>query len=61
MEETIKLELTKEEAAQVQQVIGECLRRIDSIREEMARDQVEIEQYGAATQAVIDRIQGKAA
>ena len=61
MEESIKLELTKEEAAQVQQVIGECLRRIDSIQNEMARDQVEIERYGAATQAIIDRMQQRAA
>ena len=61
MEETVKLELTKEEAAQVQQVVGECLRQIDSIRMEMAQDQVEIEKYGAATQAIIDRMQRKAA
>ena len=61
MEETIKLELTKEEAAQVQQVVGECLRQIDSIRVEMAQDQIEIEKYGAATQAIIDRMQRKAA
>ncbi len=61
MEETIKLEMTKEEAAQFQQVLDECLSKIEKIREQMAQDQVEIEQYGSQTQAIIDRMQRKAA
>lgn len=61
MQETIKLEITQEEAAQFRQVLDECLNKIEKIREQMAQDQVEIEQYGAATQAIIDRMQRKAA
>lgn len=61
MQETIKLEITQEEAAQFRQVLDECLNKIEKMREQMAQDQVEIEQYGAATQAIIDRMQRKAA
>lgn len=61
MNETIKLEMTQEEAAQFRQVLDEYLSRIEKIREQMAQDQVEIEQYGSATQAIIDRMNRKAA
>ncbi len=61
MEETIKLEMTKEEAAQFQQLLNEGLSKFDKIREQMARDQDEIERYGAQTQAIIDRMKQKAA
>ena len=61
MAETIKLEMTEEEAAQFRQVMDEYLDKIKKIREEMSKDQIEIDQYAAQTQAIIDRMKGKAA
>jgi len=58
MAETIKFEMTEEEAVQL---MDEYLNKIKKIREEMAEDQIEIEQYAAQTQAIIDRMKGKAA
>lgn len=61
MENTIKLEMTPEEAAQLQNFLAEFLEKIKELREQIARDHLEIERYGAATQAIIDRLQEKAA
>ncbi len=58
MAETIKLEMTEEEAIQL---MDEYLDKIKNIREEMAKDQIEIEQYRAETRAIIDRLNRKAA
>lgn len=58
MAETINLEMTEEEAIQL---MDEYLDKIKKIREEMARDQIEIEQYRAETRAIIDRLNRKAA
>ncbi len=60
-EEMIKLKMTEEEAAQLQKLLDEYLERIKELREQMAKDQIEIEHYGAQTQAIIDRLNRKAA
>jgi hypothetical protein len=61
MEETIKLEMTAEEADQFRKLLAEFLKRIKELREQMAKDHLEIARYGAETQAIIDRLEGKAA
>jgi len=60
-EEVIKLKMTEEESVQFQKLLNEYLERIKELREQIAKDQVEIEQYGAQTQAIIDRMNRKAA
>ncbi len=60
MEETIKLETTQNETQQLQQQWNEIMTKLDKIHEEMAKDQLLIEQYGAQTQAIIDRMGNRA-
>lgn len=55
MSQTVDAELTQEEAAHLIELIQECLERIQRVREEMALDQVEIEQLQAETRASIGR------
>lgn len=61
MAETIKLEMTQEEATQLKDVLDEFLRKTDVIFEQMNKDQSEIEQYRTETRAIIDRLERKAA
>jgi hypothetical protein len=61
MAETIKLEMTEAEAAQLRELLAECIEKIKQAREQMAKDQAEIEQYRAETRAVIERLRRKAA
>ena len=56
MEETIKLETTKNETKHWQQQWDEILAKLDKIHEQMAEDNLLIEQYGAQTQAIIERM-----
>lgn len=58
MEETIKLEMTKEEAVEL---MDSYLEKLKQIQERMAQRQVVIEQYRAETRAVIERLNRKAA
>ena len=60
MEETVKLEMTKAEAEQLSELITECVEKIKRAREQMARDQVEIEQLRSETRAVIARLRSAA-
>lgn len=53
MNEVIKLELTSEEAAELEQMLA-ALRKAN---EQIARDQVEIEALQAETRAIIKRMQ----
>ena len=61
MEETIKIEMTKEEATALRELVNGSLEKIKQIRERMAQRQVRIEQYRAETRAVIERLNRKAA
>jgi len=61
MEEIVKVEMTKAEAEQLSELITECVEKIKQAREQMTRDQVEIEQLRAETRAVIARLGRKAA
>ena len=61
MAETIKLEMTQEEAAQLKDVLDEYLRKTDVIFEQMSKDQSEIERYRTETRAIIDRLEKRAA
>ncbi|MBA3321384.1 MAG: hypothetical protein H0T45_08030 [Pyrinomonadaceae bacterium] len=56
MEETIKLELTKAEAEQLSALIEEMIAAMRQANEEMARDQVEIEQLKARTAARLEEL-----
>jgi hypothetical protein len=58
MEETIKFEMTKEEAMEL---MDSYLEKLKQIQERMAQRQVVIEQYRAETRAVIERLNRKAA
>lgn len=60
-EALISLKMTEEEAVQYQKLLNEYLERIKELREQMAKDRAEIEHYGAQTQAIIDRMNRKAA
>ncbi|MDX2042158.1 MAG: hypothetical protein SF097_12970 [Acidobacteriota bacterium] len=61
MPETINLEMTEEEAVQLKDLMSDYLDKIKTIRSEMEKDQLEIDRYAAATQAIIDRMKQKAA
>lgn len=61
MEETIKFEMTKEESIQLKQLLDEVTHRLDQAHEEMVQSQVKIEEYGAQTQAIIDRMRQRTA
>lgn len=56
MEETVKFEMTKEEAAEFQVSLAEFLAKSKQILDTMDANQREIEQYRADTRAVIDRL-----
>ena len=61
MQETIKLEMTEKEAVEMTELMDVYLDKIKNIREEMAKDQIEIDRYAAATQTIINRMKQKAA
>jgi len=61
MPETIKLEMTEKEAIEFTELMDVYLDKIKTIREEMAKDQNEIDRYAEATQSIIDRMKRKAA
>jgi len=61
MPETIKLEMTEKEAVELTELMDVYLDKIKNIREEMAKDQIEIDRYAAATEAIIDRMKQRAA
>lgn len=56
MSRTMNVELTQEEAAHLTELIEECLAKIQQVHEEMALDQVEIEQLQAETRASLNRL-----
>ncbi len=61
MPETIKLEMTEKEAVELTELMDVYLDKIKNIREEMAKDQIEIDRYAAATEAILDRMKQRAA
>jgi hypothetical protein len=61
MEKTVETEMTKEEAAQLRELFADCVEKIKRIRERMAMDQTEIDEYRAETRTIIDRLKRKAA
>ena len=56
MEKTIELETSQNETQQLQQQWNEIMAKLDKIHEEVAADSLLIEQYGAQTQAIIERM-----
>jgi hypothetical protein len=61
MEQTINTELTQEEASNLSKLLEECLVKMRQANEQMAQDQIEIEQMQNETRAVIMRLGQKAA
>jgi hypothetical protein len=61
MNETIKLEMTEDEAAQLRELLEMFVKKIKQIFEQMEKDQAEIEQYRAETRAITERLKRKAA
>ena len=55
MEETIKLELTKSEAQQLNEMLEEVLDALQKAIERMAKEQEEIDQLRSETREVIQR------
>jgi hypothetical protein len=56
MEETVKLEMTKEESQQFQALIEECLTQMRQSIERIDRDQEEIDQLRIETRIILDQI-----
>lgn len=56
MEETIKLEMTKSEAEQVQAMIADCLEKMRQSNERMDREEEEIARLKAETRIMLDQI-----
>lgn len=46
-----------EESDDLRAAVGECLQRIDLNREQITRDQTEIEQLQSETRAILERLQ----
>lgn len=61
MAETSNLIITEEDAAQLQKLLADFLKKIKELRQQMEDDHLEISRYGAETQAIIDRLERKAA
>jgi peptidoglycan hydrolase CwlO-like protein len=57
MEETVKLEMTKEESQQFQALIEECLAQMRQSIERIDRDQDEIERLKAETREMLNQIE----
>ena len=57
MDNILKAEPTSEEAVQIQQTIQQQLLEIEQLREQMQRDQAQIEASGARTDAMLTQIQ----
>ncbi len=60
MDETINLELTSEQAAQLSELIEEHLKEMRATNEVMALRQVELEALRAETKAIIAQLQERA-
>jgi hypothetical protein len=57
MAETVTMELTASEAAELRSEIDQMLAEIDQLRDKMRRDDVEIELSRARTQAILADLQ----
>jgi hypothetical protein len=57
METTANFELTNEQAAQLSELIEECLEEIRETNEVMLRREAEIDELQAETRAIIARMQ----
>ncbi len=55
MPETIKLELTETEAESLRELIAECVNKMKQAHEQMARDQIEIDQLGLEIREILSR------
>jgi hypothetical protein len=55
MPETIKLELTETEAKSLHELIVECVKKMRQAREQMAKDQIEIDQLGLEIREILSR------
>lgn len=56
MNKTAALTSAPEDAAAYQQAIAQCFAEIDQLRDQMARDQVEIDRARARTRAMLAEI-----
>jgi len=56
MEQTIKLEMTKDEAAKLSVVIEQCLKTLDESNERGKQTQYEIDQLQAETRAILNQL-----
>lgn len=56
MEEAIKLEMTKDEAAKLSVVIEQCLKTLGESNERGKQTQDEIDQLQAETRAILDQL-----
>jgi hypothetical protein len=55
MPETIRLELTETEANGLRELIAECVKKMKLAQEQMAKDQIEIEQLGSEIREILSR------
>lgn len=56
MEQTIKLEMTKDEAEKLSVVIEQCLEALDESNERGKQTQYEIDQLQAETRAILNQL-----
>jgi len=55
MPETIKPELTETEAKSLRELIVECIKKMKQAHEQMAKDQIEIDQLGLEIREILSR------
>ncbi len=53
MEDALTIKPSTEEAAQFQLAIAQCLMEVDQLREQMSRDQMEIDRSRTRTRALL--------
>ncbi len=58
MDKTINLEMTKDQAEQLKELLNECLAAMDRANEQMVKDNLEIEQSQARTWAILANLPG---
>jgi len=58
MEKTITLEMTKDQAEQLNELLEECLAVMDRADKRIAQNNLEIEQSQARTWAILAELQG---
>lgn len=57
MDEALTMNLSVEDAAQLQRTLSQCLTEIDRLREQMSHDDVAINRSQARTRALLAEIQ----